>query len=202
MEPISIFIQEYLLLICITITLCLIGFTILLFLRDFLLSSDDLSDDEDYRYTDEIADSTTEFACDRLPIKMVELKDSDGLFPIGIKALFSVPDIKRQTKMAKKLKYVTNVSSFFVTASIDLGKRGMYKVRIDTYPTAHRTDSRYRNANPFIHAGDYRLCMGNSQSLYDKCYLNNDKLSCLRIIQEVLKCTDDSDSYRRWSQCK
>lgn len=159
-------------------------------------------DEDSYRYTEELSTSTTIFACDRPPIKLIELIEGDGLFPKGIKALWEVPSIEKQVKLARNLDYVKSVNSNLTQAEINLGRYGRYIVDILRSPEARRLGSIYQYSNPFIKKENYKLCMGSSGGLYNQCYLNNNKRECLKIIQEVLKCDDDSDSYRKWYQCR
>ena len=156
---------------------------------------------EPYRYTDELSNSKTTFACDRPITKLVELKGGKGIFPMGTKALWKVPPLDIQVKLAKSLKYVVDINDKLTKAKIKLGKRGTYDISMSGCPYAYRKDKAISYANPFIDSDSNDICLGNSYSLYERCWYSNNKYECLKVIKEVLSCSDDTDGYRRWKNC-
>ena len=57
-----------------------------------------------FRYINGLSTPHTTFACDRPSIKMVELIEGDGLFPMGVKAMFDIPTNFIELAKANKTK--------------------------------------------------------------------------------------------------
>lgn len=169
--------------------------------REFLNSLlEKQQEKEENRYTNEVVTPGTVFSCDKPPIELIELVDSGGLFPIGIKKEWKIQTLAKQRKLAKKLTYVTELSDDLKYVSFDLGTYGTYEVKVREKPRVKRLDTLYFYQNPFIEKETYLLCLGDALNLYNRCFYNKNYIECIRVIQEVLK-SEDGEGFRTWSDC-
>ena len=126
----------------------------------------------------------------------------DGLFKKCVKR-FKVDEIKVQNKKIKQLKYVKSYDVNKKVAVVDLKKYGLYEVKILSKPNCTRIHhGRIRShKNPFLSISG-NLCLGNVLTTYNKCYLQDNIIECLKIIVKVLSCDEDRGGYKRWSDCQ
>jgi hypothetical protein len=131
-----------------------------------------------------------------------EFIPGDGLFDVAV-TKFDVPSYAEQVESIKELKEVITFNPTTKVATLNLDSYGMYEVVIDRKPKAERTDpGHYAIDNPFISPCSHTLCLGITDEFYDETFRKGNYHECLRIIIKILSSDDDSDGFRKWSECK
>ena len=143
----------------------------------------------------------TVFKCRNKNDEMREFIKGDGMFEIGIKK-FKVPSFDEQVKMISEMPEIESFNPTTLELVVDLNEYGKYFLKLRNNPTAYRVENDETTScrNPYIHNGNFGLCLGNGQKLYNRCYENKHYVECIRILCEVLK-SKHGKGYRKWSDC-
>lgn len=149
----------------------------------------------------QVKPSITTFKMAEKPKEVREFAPGDGLFELGIKK-FKVPSYEKQVEMIHELSEVKEYNPTSKEVMLDLGKYGEYLVEVRMHPKAYRVEKNGKVSwrNPYIHDDNFSLCLGTGQTLYERCYNNNNYAECVRILIQILKSRHGS-GYRKWSDC-
>lgn len=139
--------------------------------------------------------------CNRTEGTKRKFKKSDGLFDKGIKKVDTLT-YDEQIQRIKEFSFVRAFNPKKKRAKLSLGWAGEYVVELKWHrPRVWRKDTNSDAKNPFINSSTNRLCLGNMQPYYSRCYNNNNYVECIKIIAAVLQSPDTERTYKKWDSC-